>query len=137
MARMEWTRELATGVELIDAQHRELFDAVNRLLDAIERGRGRDEVESLMLFLEDYTANHFGSEEGYMRRHTYPGYAAHKVEHTGFVGDFIDLREDLDANGPTGDLVTKLSRRVCDWLTLHVGRVDKAFGDFLKETRTR
>ncbi len=135
MARMEWTPELATGVALIDAQHRELFDAVNRLLDAIERGRGREEVWGLMLFLEDYTANHFGSEEGYMRRHTYPGYPAHKVEHTGFVNDFIDLREDLDANGPTAELVAKIERRVCDWLLSHIGRVDRAFADYLKGTR--
>lgn len=135
MARMEWTPDLAIGVALIDAQHRELFDSVNRLLDAIEQGRGREEVASLMLFLEDYTANHFGSEEAYMRRFHYPGYPAHKAEHTGFINDFIDLREDLDANGPSADLVAKISRRVCEWLLLHIGRVDKAFAAFLASLR--
>lgn len=135
--RMQWTPALRTGVELIDAQHRELFAAVNALLDGIEAGRGPDEVAGLFRFLEGYTTNHFGEEEIYMRRHLYPGYPAHKAEHTAFVADFIDIREECEAHGPTPELVGRIRVRVCDWLVAHIGRVDMAFAAYLAEFRKK
>jgi hemerythrin len=132
---MKWTPDLAVGVDVIDAQHRELFDAINAVLEATAAGREQREVVGLMEFLEEYIAHHFGLEEMYMRRYVYPGYPYHKSEHTGFVNDFFDLREDLDRNGVTPALTGKVTRRVSDWLVDHIGKVDKALGAFLREVR--
>ncbi|MBI5419611.1 MAG: hemerythrin family protein [Deltaproteobacteria bacterium] len=129
----EWTPELAVGVEVIDAQHRELFSTVNTLLEAIKEGQEREEVVMLMDFLEEYVANHFGIEEIYMRRYTYFGYPAHKAEHIAFVNDFYDMREEMERVGVTADLTGNLKRRVCDWLVNHVCDVDKGLGAYLKE----
>lgn len=132
---MKWTQDLAVGVDVIDSQHRELFDAINAVLEATRAGREQAEVVELMGFLEEYVANHFGVEELYMRRYVYPGYPHHKSEHTGFVNDFFDLRDDLDRNGVTPELTDKVTRRVCDWLIDHIGKVDKALGLFLREAQ--
>jgi hemerythrin len=40
-----WDDVLATGVAKIDEQHKQLFAAVNSLIDAIEEGRGNEEVK--------------------------------------------------------------------------------------------
>ena len=50
---IEWTKDLETGVALIDEQHKELFDRVNKLLAASSQGRGKEEVGSLLGFLEE------------------------------------------------------------------------------------
>lgn len=129
----EWTPDLAVGVEVIDAQHKELFAAVNALLVAIGEGREREEVVRLMDFLEEYVSNHFGIEEIYMRRYTYFGYPAHKAEHLAFIDDFYGMREELERDGVTAGLAENLKRRVCDWLVSHVGTVDKGLGTYLKD----
>lgn len=127
-----WTPDLAVGVEVIDAQHKELFSAVNALVEAIKDGRERDEVAKLMDFLEEYVANHFGIEEIYMRRYTYFGYPAHKAEHTAFINDFYDMREKMAREGVTPGLTENLRRRVVDWLVHHIGHVDKGLGAYIK-----
>lgn len=39
--RYEMTKDLETGNALIDSEHRQLFKAVNDLLDACSQGKGR------------------------------------------------------------------------------------------------
>ena len=128
----EWTERWSVGVETIDAQHRELFAAINSLLREEGKPAARDVVKVLD-YLEDYVNNHFGLEEIYMRRHSYPGFPAHKGEHVSFIRDFYDLRDELDANGLTAAFADRMGRFCGGWLVNHVGKVDKALGAFLRE----
>jgi hemerythrin-like metal-binding protein len=118
-------------VETIDSQHRELFRAFNTLL----RDSGDtspDELPWMIGFLEDYVVNHFGMEELYMRRLTYPGYLGHKNEHVEFIGRFYDLRDELDDQGVNPATADTLGRFLGDWLVDHIGKVDKALGEFMR-----
>jgi hemerythrin-like metal-binding protein len=118
------------GVDTIDAQHRELFAAINSLLR--EEGKPTTkELVGVLDYLEDYVNNHFGLEEIYMRRLSYPEYPAHKGAHVAFINDFYDLRDEYDDKGSTPELADKLGRYMGDWLVNHIGRVDKALGAFL------
>ena len=45
MARYELTKKLETGNAIIDGEHRELFAAVNKLLDACSKGEGRTSMD--------------------------------------------------------------------------------------------
>ena len=54
--RYEMTKDLETGNALIDSEHRQLFKAVNDLLDACSQGKGRSQVESTLEFLVSYVA---------------------------------------------------------------------------------
>lgn len=132
---MKWTDDLSVGVDVIDAQHRELFATAGALLAAVEQNEGLSEVTKTIVFLEGYVENHFRMEEMYMKRYSYPGYPDHKKEHTAFIGDFYDLRQELDNDGVTPDLTVRLANRVGDWLIHHIGRMDKALGAFLKERK--
>ena len=89
----------------------------------------------MVAFLEEYVESHFRMEETYMKRHSYPDYAQHKIEHTGFVSEFYDLRQELDNDGVSPDLTVRLADWVGDWLVHHIGRMDKALGQFLKERK--
>lgn len=131
----KWTEELSVGVDIIDTQHKELFATADALLEAIEKDGGRGEVTKVVAFLEEYVENHFQMEEMYMKRYTYPDYPRHKIEHTTFINDFYDLRQELDNDGVTPELTLRLADRVGDWLVNHIGRMDKALGTFLKERK--
>ena len=132
----EWTERLAVGVEAIDAQHRELFVSINSLLRD-DGGVALEEVPAVVAFLEEYVTSHFGLEEIYMRRLSYPAYPAHKGEHVAFIRDFYDLRDELEANGVTAGLADRMGRFCGDWLVNHVGMVDRALGAFLRERGKR
>jgi hemerythrin len=129
---VKWTEELSVGIDVIDAQHRELFSTAESLLAAAEKGGGQGEVTKMVAFLEEYVETHFQTEEMYMKRHNYPDYPTHKIEHTTFINDFYDLRQELDNDGVTPELTVRLADRVADWLASHIGRMDKALGEFLR-----
>ena len=133
--RTRWTEELSVGVDVIDKQHKELFSTADALLTAVERDEGHGEVTKMVAFLEEYVETHFQTEEMYMKRHNYPDYPTHKIEHTTFINDFYDLRQELDNDGVTPELTVRLADRVSEWLVSHIGRMDKALGAFLRERK--
>lgn len=126
-----WTPRLAVGVEQIDAQHRELFDRINKLLAAMESQQGQAEVARVVDFLGDYVVTHFGAEERLMQRHAYPDYRAHKQLHDDFVKVLGGLRAELVRQGPSAALAVQLNHRVGDWLIDHIGRTDRALAAHL------
>ena len=128
---LRWTEALATGIETIDAQHREIFDAVNALIDAIGEGRGAEAVLELFDFLDGYVSRHFALEELHMQRHGYPGYGGHRQAHLDFAEDLALLRERLEEEGGAPLLVREIRLHVCDWLVNHIARVDGALGRYL------
>ncbi|HWS16227.1 MAG TPA: bacteriohemerythrin [Candidatus Methylomirabilis sp.] len=128
----EWTERWSVGVDTIDAQHRELFAAINSLLQE-EANAAPREVVKVLDYLEDYVKNHFGLEELYMRRLSYPGFPFHKGEHVAFINDYYDLRDEYDKNGATPELADKMGRYMGGWLVNHIGEVDKALGGFLRD----
>lgn len=129
---IQWTDELATGVSVIDDQHKQLFARINTLLEACSRGRGKEELGRVIQFLEDYVITHFSEEEMRMKQHAYPDYSSHRALHVKFIRNFKDLKEQFMTDGPAVDVVIKTNHIVVDWLTTHIKRVDKALGSFLK-----
>ena len=127
---IEWTKDLETGVALIDEQHKELFDRVNKLLAASSQGRGKEEVGSLLGFLEEYVVTHFADEEKLQQESGYPEFAAHKRLHDGFKNE---LAKDVEAGGPTLRSVVLTIKIVVDWLMKHIAQVDKTFGKYLRK----
>ena len=70
--KYELTKDLETGNALIDSEHRQLFAAINNLMDACAQGKGRDQIMSTARFLTDYVGKHFGDEEQLQMRSKYP-----------------------------------------------------------------
>ncbi len=130
---IQWTEDLATGVSIIDEQHKELFARINTLLEACSRGRGKEELGRVIQFLEDYVFTHFSEEETRMKKYNYPDYSSHKALHEEFIRNFTGLKEEFMKEGPAVYVVIKTNHVVVDWLTAHIKRVDKVLGTFLKD----
>jgi len=80
-ADLEWTAALITHVPLIDAQHRELIHRINAMLTACRDGKGREELEAIVRYLEAYVLERFATEERETTARRFPGYADHKARH--------------------------------------------------------
>jgi len=127
-----WTPKLAVGVEQIDEEHKELFDRVNKLLDAMAQARAKEELQPLLGFLDDYVRVHFGGEQRLMQQHRYPAAAEHLSQHTFFVSEFKALAAEVQKGGASALLTIKLNKLLCDWLRDHIASTDKKFGEFLR-----
>jgi hemerythrin len=129
---IEWTEDLATEIPEIDAQHKELFSRINRLLEACNQGQGRTEVGETLSFLEDYVLIHFATEEKIMTGRLYPGYAGHKAQHVHFISNLDALKQQFAKEGPSVHLILLTNHTVVDWLRSHIRKLDRDLGAFLR-----
>ena len=124
-----WESSLITGHPEVDRQHRALFVAFNHLLEAMERGKGSEEVHETLIFLKEYTINHFRMEEALMDEHKYPGSAGHKALHQ----DFADKLEDLLDRHERGASVTiSVMQFLKNWLLEHIHKADKRLAKYIR-----
>jgi hemerythrin len=129
---IEFDPVLLTGVDQLDAQHRELFARIGQLLEASRNRRSRDEVVRLLEFLGQYVIDHFAAEERIMVEAGYPRLEGHRAEHTQFVRELEILRHELQSEGPTNLFVIRVGNRVTEWLREHIYRTDRQLGAWLR-----
>jgi hemerythrin len=132
---LTWTPALATGVQSIDDQHKEIFRRVNVLLEASSKGQAQSKIAETIQFLGAYVVQHFTDEERVMVQNRYPRYAEHKALHVRFVEDFTALVKEYERNGATTALILSLQRRVVDWLLHHISTEDRAIGAHMAKAK--
>lgn len=128
-----WTDDLATGIEKIDEAHRELFQRVAGLHDAMRAG-ALAEVPGLVTFLQRYALDHFAAEEREMAATGYPAIAQHRRHHQQFVEEFVRHKALLEAE-VTPSAVVALSSWITEWLHHHVRKVDGDMARWLRQPR--
>lgn len=129
---MVWNDGLKIGVPLIDSEHRELCDRIDRLLAACSEGKGRDEIAETVDFLHEYTIKHFGDEERLQRASGYPKCKEHKVMHEYFVSKIVELQKDLRENGANVATISKTNYFLMDWLLNHIRKVDAELAQYVR-----
>lgn len=132
---IEWDPNLAIGIDDIDAQHRELFRRLDRLLEASAARTTATEVGAMLDFLGDYVREHFATEEKLMDALEYPAAAEHRAEHVEFARELVGLRARHAEEGGTALLVIKVTSRATQWLRDHIYRTDKQLGLYAAERR--
>ena len=122
--RYELTNDLLTGNNLIDTEHRQLYAAINELMEACSQGTGRDKIMSTANFLNSYVNKHFGDEEQLQVKSKYPGYPAHKQFHDGYKRQLSEATQELVKEGPTVKALGDLNR-IVGVLVSHIRTEDK------------
>lgn len=129
--KYELTKDLESGNAIIDGEHRELFRAVNTLMDACGKGQGRAALEPAIKFLMDYVNKHFAHEEQLQVKSNYPGMAAHKQFHEKYKSKLREIADKIPAAGPSVADVGALNGHIAV-LVSHIKTEDKRLGAFLK-----
>jgi len=127
---IQWTEELSVGNPSLDTDHKLLLDLVNRLDEAIESGRGREEVGTVLNSLLDYTAYHFAREEALMSASGYPDVATHAHTHQVLRLQVSHIRDRFVAN-PDSIHDREVLSFLKNWLTSHILGRDKHYAPFL------
>lgn len=132
---------LITGNKMIDTQHKELIDRINKLLILCENEKPakREAVETLD-YLADYTEFHFGEEEKLQEEIGYPGIAEHKKKHEELrqvVKDLYAMLEEQE--GPTAAFVESVNENVTNWLYNHIRGFDRSVAEyrFMRDNESR
>jgi hemerythrin len=128
-----WSENYETGIEEIDAQHKHLFEAINRLADCFKEGRAGLGVREALDFLDVYTREHFDTEEEFMRVVNYPLFSFHQTEHTELLVKVQNFRVKMDE----GFLITAdVATFAADWLAHHINESDMGYVQFFKGKKT-
>ena len=98
--------EIKIGIKMLDRDHREMTEAIQRLKDCIVKGSQRNLTASLLRKLEQFSLTHFALEEGMMAATNYPWMDLHRVGHLCFTGQLTELiarceRADFMPNDPS------------------------------------
>lgn len=121
MKRLEWKPEYLLGNDVVDAQHRQIFEYYNNICGTEPQSIDRDRL------LDEFVAfaiEHFAEEEGLMERaHYQPAlFAHHKASHERILQSLLGLRtksvdEILEFFGAwLVDHMLIEDRRLEDWL---------------------
>lgn len=127
----ELTKDLETGNEIIDSEHRELFRAVNEFIDACN-SQGKMSLEPSVRFLLQYVGKHFAHEEELQEKSSYPDMAAHKAFHEKYKEDLKKTVLQIPSSGPTLNDLVNLNGQIAV-LVDHIKVEDKKLSGYLKK----
>jgi hemerythrin len=128
----KWDSSLEVGYELIDNQHKQLFEAICDLIDNCDGAHSGDQLKKSMDFLNSYTIKHFFDEEQIQQKYKYPDFPNHKKLHDDFKEVVKDFSHRLILEGASEKLVDEVRKKIYEWLVNHIKIQDKKVGAHLK-----
>jgi len=126
------TKDMGTGVELIDTQHKELINRINSLLSIGEKSCSKEETQKTIDYLGEYIVKHFNDEQGLQVKSKYPKYKEHKEKHDKYISDFNKLEDEFLKNGNSIDFTLKLNNSLITWIIKHIKGDDVEFSKYYK-----
>jgi len=123
MTHLKWTRDLDTGIDVIDGQHKQIVEYINQLFDARE-SRNMDAVGDVIDATVDYTLSHFGFEETLMEEAGYQFVGPHKKVHQLFTKRVAELQSRYKAGE---DISEELHKLLARWLCSHIRHDDASY----------
>lgn len=118
-----WTRDLNTGIDVVDQQHQRIVDYINQLEHAIKQ-RNQNVVGQVLGELVDYTLSHFAFEESLQEQVGYKFAKPHKAVHNIFATRVAKYQERHNAGE---DIAEQLHGMLATWLVHHIKRDDMAY----------
>jgi hemerythrin len=129
-----WRAEFATGVAIIDDQHRVLIHMLNDASTKLNDRSPIADFSKIVQGLLSYAGYHFQTEDRLMAEYDYAGQCAaaasmHASQHKAFAEKVIAVQETLKA----GQRVQKavLVSFLTEWLADHILNTDKALGAYI------
>lgn len=127
MATLEWSGDLALGLEQMDQTHIEFV----QLLRAAQDAEGDARFVPAFRELVEHTAEHFAQEDRWMRATGFAEGNCHTTHHAMVLGS---LREGLD-QAAAGDcaLARDMAAELGTWFPLHAQSMDSSLAAHLRE----
>jgi len=128
--KIEWTKDLETGIKEIDWQHKECIRLINALLDN-QLGRGSEALtDKGIRFMKSYIREHFQLEEKLMKKARYEAFAEHKEFHDSFKAEIEKMWRQHERGA---DVVQRLNFQLVNLFINHISTMDRAMTRRLKK----
>ena len=125
---MLWNSNYVIGNTLVDSEHKEIFEMVERLIAGDFKGRP-DKIMTTVNFLMDYVKRHFDHEKRLMDESDYPQTDEHVKQHIDFVRVVTQLAEKIEGNLNSIDISLEVNTVIVNWLAEHVMGSDRIMID--------
>lgn len=132
---IRWSDDFKIGIEVIDEQHKTLFNIAENLHELLmlpHHTDRYDEIITLVNELKEYTKFHFNEEEKIMLTVSYNKLFSHKVMHN----DFIEKMDSIDiykVEENQTKYLLELVDYITTWITEHIMKTDKYLGEWYEE----
>lgn len=134
MEFITWTEDYSVKNETIDQQHKKLLNIINQLYYAMENGESRLVMNTLFTQLQQYTVNHFETEERLLILSGYRDIDEHRIMHDHFRHKVIQYQNEFD----NGKLVVSVDVMgfLKNWLSTHILGEDQQYVECLQKYTT-
>jgi len=129
---IQWEENLRLGNPLVDDQHERIFATFDKLTDALQEGKGSEEVIELLEYLNNYSTTHFSDEENLMESYKYDGLDEQRQQHALFRENIAMFSDLLVTTKPTKEMAIKIDAILVRYFINHVRRLDRQMVDFIK-----
>lgn len=123
-----WNSSLKIGVPLIDIQHEQLFDQMDKLVDAIKKKQDPRQLSNILKFLKMYVNNHFGYEEQCMHINRCPAAGQNTNAHQYFVMRLAEIEQQIQSAKNLDLLADKITDELINWFINHIRNIDHQLG---------
>jgi len=130
MGYLKWNNRYSVHVDEIDKQHQKLINLINEMYDAMQAGKAREIIGTVIDEFVDYTVYHFNTEERLLQQHSYPKYDVHKEMHDNIAKKARDLRETLKKGNKPSNIDVMLL--LTNWLNAHILEEDKKYAPYIE-----
>ncbi|MCD8138366.1 MAG: hemerythrin family protein [Planctomycetaceae bacterium] len=124
---MLWSPVFQCQIPHIDAQHKALFEHIEKL-GTMHGNIAR--IPETLEFLETYTNEHFSDEQSLHQQTRYPRALEHQRQHQGFARHIGKMRTDYTASGHNLSTLMEMNHAIVEWLNSHILSSDKQFAEF-------
>lgn len=119
MTLLRWRDSLALGAPAVDADHKRLFELLDRIRFLDLAGDDAVSIGNALSELLLYTQTHFRREEQLMELGGYPGLARHRAIHQQFTARVTEIVARFRSQ-PRDFRVRELCELLAEWLVDHV-----------------
>ena len=133
---IKWDESYSTGQELIDLQHRQLFQFINQLNRAVISEDPLEQIQKHLEFLNYYVKSHFTYEESCMAQHHCPAAEKNKEAHDKFILFYQEFEQKINNEGCRPAHIAELHCFIEDWIVRHIKGIDTKLKPCLKSHQT-
>ena len=137
---INWTKDLETGIDVLDEQHHKYFDLLSdyiaKAAKVAKTSTNTEKVLDLaetLNFLRDYAKEHFSTEEAVMKEAVYMDYEQHKEEHLYFLKHVEELYNEMKTEGYSLRLALEVDYYTAEWFVAHIRTSDMKLVQFLRQ----
>ncbi len=127
-----FTKDLETNNDIIDGEHRHLVSLINKALDAINNGKGKEVLLSTVTELDNYVKTHFAHEEELQAKYNYPDIEKHKRWHKYYIAEIEKVKQNFLNDGETNLLVNELNKKASEVIT-HIRTMDRKLAEYIRD----